>query len=196
MTAELDSRQSVTIETVSPEEYHSRVLVIDFLFFDRHDCDRCSGTEDALHAALDRIADLLDDLGIAVRLRKINVATEDAAVATGLKISPTIRIDGRDIQPAFGATSCESCTDIAGCCEEGDETVDCRTWKYRGREFDTPPVELLIETILRRGVGSHTNAGDAVEGSYRTTENLHRFFGDDTSSEAESDSSNNGTPCC
>ena len=204
MATEHVSNQNVTVETVDPTDFQSRILTIDFLFLDRHSCERCADTEDALHAALDRVDELLADVGVGIHLRKTRVDTEDDAYRTGLQISPTIRLDGRDIQPNFGATECDSCTDIAGCCDDEDEdeaAIDCRSWVYRGHTFDVPPVELLIEAILSRAVGG-TNRSRGSPGSVdAATENLQQFFNGNSGSESgstdgEESSEDSGSCCC
>ena len=171
---------NVTVEDVAPSEYPTRTLAVDFLFLDREVCRRCRGTEESLHAALDRVNGLLADLGVDVVLRNVHVETASDARRTGLEASPTVRIDGRDVQPNPVETPCESCGELADGCGEFDDgsTVDCRGWRYRGEERATPPVELLVEEVLRAAfTKSATHDDRTPTAGYRLPENLRRFFG-------------------
>lgn len=192
------SESTVRTETVAAADFHNRVLTVDFLFLDRHSCDRCAETEEGLETAVDRVADLLADLGIGLHIRKTKVETSADAYRTGLQISPTIRIDGRDIQPEFEATTCESCTDIADCCDEDEEAIDCRSWSYRGRTFEVPPVEMVIEAILRHAVGTLSPGAGPVGQPSGSIENLEQFF--DSTSEAGTEngeaSGEDDSSCC
>lgn len=183
MSTETDSQSNVTVENLAANEYATRTLRVDFLFLDREVCERCRGTEKSLHGALDRIAGVLADLGVKVSVRNIHVENEEAARQTNFEISPTIRINGRDIQPEHIETACESCSDLCDCSEGfgDDTTIDCRSWPYRGEEYTTPPVEFIVEELLRaalvdRGVvDSHNGIA-----RYRLPENLQNFFDEST----------------
>lgn len=186
---------NVTVEDVAPDDYSVRTLVIEFLFLDRDVCQRCGDTETALHTALDRVMPLLVDLGVDVILRNIHIETETDARRTGFKISPTIRIDGRDIQPEPIQTPCETCSDLAGCCDDlgNDSGIDCRSWRYRGATSTTPPVALLVESLLRAALTDQVGVGDQQRlESDRLPENLETFFDDGPSQSATSTESS----CC
>ena len=168
---------NVTVEDVTPADYPTRTLAIDFLFLDRETCRRCGDAEKSLRAALDRVGGLLADLGVAVVRRDVHVETAADARRTGLEVSPTVRVDGRDVQPNPVETPCESCGELADCCEgfDGGPAVDCRGWRYRGEVRATPPVELLVEAILRAAF--EDRAANDVTTEYGLPENLRRFFG-------------------
>lgn len=183
MSTETDSHANVTIENLAANEYATRTLTIDFLFLDREVCERCGGTEESLHAALDRVADVLADLGIEVSVRNIHVENEEAARQTDFEISPTIRIAGQDIQPEYIETACESCGDLCNCGEgfDNDTVIDCRSWLYRGEEYTTPPIEFIIEELLRAALAERGVIDDHSEMKrYRFPENLQNFFDEST----------------
>ena len=172
---------NVDARDVSPTEYARRVVAVDFLFLDRESCARCAGTEDSLEAALDLVAGVLSDLDVGVDLRRVHVDDATAARLTGLEVSPTVRVNGRDVQSAYRASPCESCGDLCGCA--GD--VDCRVWTYRGEEYDVAPVGLLAEAVLRAAAAPRESAESAEVTPLETTgrdlsEPIQRFFGKDT----------------
>lgn len=103
-----------------------RPLNIDFLYLDLSVCERCKDTETTLEEALEEVARVLKTTGVEVTLNKIHVRSEEQALAVGFLVSPTIRVNGRDIQMNFRESLCESCGTLCEC--EGG--VSCREWEY------------------------------------------------------------------
>lgn len=170
-----DPTDSDTISIVQPpaEEYTRRPVTVDFLYLDNESCDRCMRTEDALATGLERVEPILDVLDVGITVKNIHVSTLEAAEATQLAVSPTIRIDGQDIQPAYLENSCESCGDLCAC--EGD--VDCRLWRYRGDEYTTAPVELLVEALVQAVAPNQTQFdGSRETQAYQISSNVQEFF--------------------
>jgi len=179
-----DPTDSKTVSIVQPaaEEYTRRTVTVDFLYLDNESCDRCMGTEDALEAALERTEPVLDALDVEVTVRDIHVSTLDAAEATQLAVSPTIRINGRDIQPDYIENTCESCGDLCEC--DGD--VDCRLWQYRGEEHSTAPVGLLVESLVQAIAPNGMQASESRESqAYQLSSNVRDFFEGAGSDEAD-----------
>ena len=79
-----------------------RHLDIEFLYLDLSACERCQGTNGSLEGALADVARVLELSGVEVTLQKIHVQTEEQARTLGFVSSPTIRINGRDIQATRG----------------------------------------------------------------------------------------------
>ena len=149
-----------------------RRLEIDFLYLDLSVCDRCQDTQSTLDGAIEEVARLLEATGVDVALNRIHVTSEEQAAALGFLVSPTIRVNGRDIQPNFRESLCKSCGTLCEC--EGG--VSCREWWYQGRWYRSPPKGLIIEAMLE-GVYGGADAGP--EGPQRTEEapeNTKRFF--------------------
>ncbi|MCG0278446.1 MAG: DUF2703 domain-containing protein, partial [Thermanaeromonas sp.] len=133
-------------------------------------CTRCRGTARNLEEALKEVAGVLEATGVEVNLKKIHVRTEEEALAWGLVSSPTIRINGRDIQLDVRESLCESCGDLCG------EDVDCRVWVYQGREYTVAPKGMIIEAILKHVYGGGIEAPVEREPLKELPENLKRFF--------------------
>lgn len=146
---------TVTTRELPPAEYARHRLTVDLLYLDDRTCERCHDTSAALDAAVERVEPLLSAYDAAVEVRDVHVSDEAAAEATHLPASPTVRIDGRDVQPDYAVGSCEDCADLSEC-----DDVDCRVWTWRGREHDVPPVDLLVRAL----VGAlHRRAGDDAD---------------------------------
>jgi len=159
------SKVGQIIELDSPKKQ----LIIDFLFLDLSVCTRCQGTDSSLDAAITDIANILAATGYEVSVNKINVKTVELAEKFKFLSSPTIRINGQDIQLEVRESLCESCGDLCG------DQVDCRVWIYQGREYNVPPKGMIIEGILKAVYGNQTPV-DAGAAPYVMPENLRNFY--------------------
>ena len=146
------------------------IVDIELLFLDLNTCARCQGTNANLDAAVDQVRRELEAQGLTVRLQRRHVTSEAEALALGFEISPTIRVNGRDIQLDWHAAPCGPCTQLAG----GHEAVDCRIWHWQGEEHSSAPVAMIVEAI-RQAVTEPAAPGQDVRPG-RLTEPLRRFF--------------------
>lgn len=146
-----------------------RKLYIDFLFLDLSVCTRCQGTENSLDEALDEVSKVLQAANIEVTINKVNVNTKELAEQYEFISSPTIRINGKDIQIDVKESQCESCGDLCG------DEVDCRVWTYNGQDYTYPPKAMIIEAILKNIYGANTDEAK-VEQNYIMPENLVKFY--------------------
>lgn len=158
-----------TGRTAGGEE--QRRLLIELMYIDLSTCDRCLGTEACLDEAVAEVQAVLGSVGYALEVRKVLVESEEQAAALAFMSSPTIRINGQDVQMDFQESDCGCCGDIAG------ESVDCRVWHWRGQEYTAPPKAMLVDAILRHVYGGAA-AGPVMVSSGTTVvpENLRRFF--------------------
>jgi hypothetical protein len=154
----------------SPRTPHgkNKRVEIDFLYLDLSTCTRCQGTDRSLEEALDEVSQVLKATGTEVVVNKINITSEELAIKHRFVSSPTIRVNGRDIQMEVKESLCESCGDLCG------EDVDCRVWVYEGEEYTVPPKAMIIEAILNAVFGRQ-DSGPA-EQPYVLPENLKRFY--------------------
>lgn len=145
-----------------------RTVTIDFLYLDLNMCIPCQGTESALDEALEEVSKVLEATGVEVIVNKIHITTEQQAEELKLLSSPTIRINGQDIQIKVRESLCSSCGDLCG------DDIDCRVWVYRGKEYTVPPKAMLVEAILKAvyGEGKDQMANEP----YIMPENLKKFF--------------------
>ena len=152
---------------LEPQE-KKRQISIDFLYLDLSVCTRCQGTDQSLDDALSEVSKVLEATGAEVVVSKINVTSEELATRHEFVSSPTIRVNGRDIQMEVKESLCESCGDLCG------EDVDCRVWVYQGNEYTVPPKAMIIEAILKEVYGGHSSR--PVEQGYVLPENLKRYY--------------------
>jgi C_GCAxxG_C_C family probable redox protein len=129
-------------------DQQERQIKIDYLYIDLSTCNRCLDTDTALYEAIRDTRQLLEANDIELVQEKILVDTEEQCAELGFFTSPTIRINGRDIQPDFQESVCES---DCGVVEEGG--VLCREWKYKGKVYNTAPKQMIVDAILKEVYG-------------------------------------------
>lgn len=154
-------------QVAAPTE--KRQVVIDFLYLDVEVCTWCKGTEDNLDEALADVSAVLSASGVEVIVNRIHVDSEEKAQRLRFASSPTIRVNGRDIQLEGKESKCDSCGDLCG------DEVDCRIWLYQGKEYTSPPKAMIIDAILREVYGQAATA-EAVSDAFVVPDNLKKFF--------------------
>lgn len=145
-----------------------RQITIDFLYLDLSTCERCQGTDTTLDEALNDVENVLKLTGVDVIINKINVSTEELAYKHKFLSSPTIRVNGCDIQMEVKENTCDACGDLCG------DDVDCRIWSYDGEEYEVPPKAMIIESILKMVYGNSNEI--QVEQKYTIPTNLKLFY--------------------
>jgi len=148
-------------------------LVVDFLYLDLSVCTRCQESENILDDSLQTLIDILGSIGHKVELNKIFIETKEQAIKHQFISSPTIRINGRDIQMDIKESYCESCSSLAN-----DASIYCRTWNFKGKEYSSPPQALIIDAILNEIYsGKNTVKNNALkEQEFKLPENLKEYF--------------------
>ena len=142
------------------------------MYLDLSVCERCQDTESSLKEAIEEVARVLEATGVEVALKKNHITNEEQATALGFLVSPTIRVNGRDIQMNFRESLCDSCGTLCEC--EGG--VSCREWEYQGQWYAAPPKGLIIEAILKEVYGGAEEEREESQESKEAPDNLKRFF--------------------
>ena len=115
------------------------------------------------------VATVLAAAGIAVVVNKIHVTNEQQAQELRFASSPTIRVNGHDIQLKGKESLCESCGDLCG------DEVDCRVWVFQGKEYTVPPKAMSVDAILREVYGGGASVPCSDE-EFILPDNLKHFF--------------------
>lgn len=153
----------------SPEP-EKKNLIIDFLYLDLSVCERCRGTDSNLDDAISDVSSVLTSAGYDVVVNKVNITSADLAEKYTFMSSPTIRINGKDIEADVMESNCTDCGSLCG------DSVDCRIFRYEGADYDLPPKAMIINAILKEVYGSKSEPAK-TEHSYVLPENLRLFFG-------------------
>ena len=144
-------------------------MKIDYLYIDLSVCSRCQGTDQNLKQAVQEVSQILNSTGREVEVNYIHINTLDLALKHQFSTSPTIRINGYDVQLGYKESNCQSCGDFCG------SSVDCRVWTYQGLEYDAAPKALLIDAILSTFYGSN-DSKKVSDNSYSIPDNIKSFF--------------------
>ena len=149
-------------------EQAKKEVVIDFLYLDLSVCERCQGAESNLDSALEDMSAVLQAAGYTVDLNKINITSPELAIKHEFLSSPTIRVNGKDIDLEVRETLCKDCGDLCG------SETECRSWVYEGVEYSEPPKEMIIQAVLKE-VFSGGEKNEAAK-PYVMPKNLETFF--------------------
>lgn len=144
-------------------------ITIDFLYLDLSVCERCQDTEKNLDAAIDEVSGILKAADMEITVNKINVTSKELAIKHQFLSSPTIRVNGNDIEINVKESFCKECGDLCG------DNVVCRVWMHEGIEYNEPPKAMIINAILKEVYGGRKS--DTVKmDDYVFPDNLEIFF--------------------
>jgi hypothetical protein len=144
-------------------------LTIDFLYLDLNVCKRCQGTEKNLEEALAEVSGVLEAAGFELSINKVKIENRDLAIKYRFVSSPTIRLNGRDLELRVEESPCQDCGDLCG------KDVNCRVWVVDGVQYSEPPKALIINAILREIYGEPKTKPIKRE-VYKLSRNLQVFF--------------------
>ena len=153
-----------------PAQADRKRVELDFLYLDLDVCSPCRSTESNIEEALSQISGVLAAAGAEVAVRKVHIRSLEQAVELGFLTSPTVRINGRDLQLDFKENHCATCSEVGGA------ATDCRVWLYQGREYSAPPAAMIVEAVLREVYGGPRREGAKIVRAEDALENLARFF--------------------
>ena len=159
----LVTKKEVAMKKTSSD---ARMLQVDYLYLDMDTCRRCRSTDASLKKALKVLSGVFDELGYQVRLDETEIATRKLAKRHRFLSSPTIRVNGVDIETAVKESGCADCGSLSGC------DTNCRVFTWRGKDYEQPPAGLIIDGILRVLYGG----AKTTKKPYVMPTNLVRFF--------------------
>lgn len=101
------------------------------------------------------IRESLKELKIRADVKEILIDSNEKARKYNFRGSPTIRINGKDVQEEVNKGKCLPCEEIAEHIKETTEFVKqecscgCRVYFYKGKQYPYPPKEMIKETIMK-----------------------------------------------
>jgi len=101
------------------------------------------------------IKESLKELGIKAEVKEILIDTAKKAKKFKFVGSPTIRVNGKDIQSEISKGRCLPCEELAGYTKRTTEFVKrecgcgCRLYFYRGKQHPYPPKEMIKAAIKK-----------------------------------------------
>lgn len=110
------------------------------------DCPWCVKTKTIVRESL-------RELGIKAKLEEILIDTDEKAKKYKFLGSPTVRVNGKDVQGEIRKGQCLPCEELAGITKGTTEFVKqecrcgCRIYFYRGKQYPYPPRGMVKEAI-------------------------------------------------
>lgn len=142
-------------------------MKIEYIYLDLESCSRCMLAEKDLMEALSELEKPMKRLGIRFDVVTKQIENEEETAAYRFYSSPTVRANGIDLLGAIEENDCADCSEISG------TLTQCRTFIYKGMKYDSPPVPMLMEAILKVYFGL---CDVKTEADYKIPENLKSFF--------------------
>ena len=118
------------------------MLKIEFMYYDKTSCSRCRSTDESVKKILHNLKSAIKDTDERV------IFKETRLPESKMRLSPSILINGKDIESIVGEKQLKSnpCTD---CCKMVGHPVQCRTFKYKGKNYDHIPKRMITDAITR-----------------------------------------------
>jgi hypothetical protein len=80
------------------------------------------------------IEEVLEESKVKALIKRVKVSSEDEAKRLKFPGSPTVRINGVDIDPMA---------------RETEGAIGCRIYVYKGRIYEFPPRDMIVEAVER-----------------------------------------------
>lgn len=125
-------------------KHKAMIMKIQLLYI--LDCPWCVKTKELIKGSL-------KELGATADVEEILIDSDEKARKYKFKGSPTIRIDGKDIQEEVSKARCLPCEELSGKVKGTTKFVKqecgcgCRTYSYKGKQYPYPPKEMIKEAI-------------------------------------------------
>lgn len=153
-------------------------MVIDFLYVDLDECERCQSSDETLDKGLRELREEIHQNDIpTITINKTKITSDEEAEKHDLIRSPTLRINDVDIEEIVNEdyeikdNYCPSCGDVTGpeCYEITGGGNECRVFEYDGDTYETIPKGMIKEAI-REVVGIEVkNSSDCCESQTKTS---------------------------
>jgi len=117
------------------------MLRIEFLYYDKTACKRCVSTANSVKLTLGELKKAIKGTKVKIDLK------EKKLPKSKIHLSPTILINGNDIEKIVNKNSELKSNTCLDCCQLIGHSVNCRTFDYRGRRYDYIPEEMIKEAI-------------------------------------------------
>ncbi len=122
------------------------IMKIELLYI--LDCPWCVKTKELIRKSL-------KELEVKADVKEILIDSDEKSRKYGFVGSPTIRINGKDIQEEVTKGRCLPCEEIAERTKEATKFVKhecdcgCRTYFYKDKQYPYPPKEMIREAIKK-----------------------------------------------
>ncbi len=116
-------------------------MKIEFLYYDKADCRRCASTDMAVKLTLRELKKAVKNSKLKIKLKEKRLKESE------LRFSPSILINGTDIEKIVNKSTGPKSNRCSDCCQIAGHPVSCRTFSYKGKKYDHIPKEMIMEAI-------------------------------------------------
>jgi len=102
------------------------------------------------------IKESLEELKVKAEVEEILIDSDEKAKKHSFVGSPTVRINGKDIQEEVSKDQCLPCEELVESTKETTEFVKqecrcgCRTYFFKGKQYPYPQKEMIKEVIMKK----------------------------------------------
>lgn len=117
------------------------MLKIEFLYYDKTTCKRCISTDRSVRLTLKELRKAIEGTKVKINFK------EKKLPSSKIHLSPTILINGKDIEKVLNRNSKLKSNLCSDCCKLSGHSVNCRTFTYKGKNYNYIPKEMIMEAI-------------------------------------------------
>jgi len=117
------------------------MLKIEFLYYDKATCKRCISTDRSVRLTLKELRKVIESSKVKISFK------ENKLSKSKIHLSPTILINGKDIEKIVNKHSKLKSNVCSDCCQLIGRSVNCRTFNYGGKNYNYIPREMIMEAI-------------------------------------------------
>ena len=117
------------------------MLRIEFLYYDKTTCKRCASTNKSVKWSLKELKNAIKKSELKIDFK------EKKLPKSKIYLSPSILINGKDIEKLLNKKSKLKSNACSDCCRLTGQPVNCRTYNYKGRSYNYIPKEMIKEAL-------------------------------------------------
>lgn len=117
------------------------MLKIEFLYYDKTVCKRCISTDKSVKSTLKELKNIIKNANVKINLK------EKKLPKSKTYLSPSILINGKDIERIVNKNSKLKYNVCRDCCKLISSPVSCRTFNYRNKNYNHIPKKMITEAI-------------------------------------------------
>lgn len=117
------------------------MINIEFQYYNKTICKRCSSTNRSIRLTL-------RELKRAIKIAKLRINLKEKKLPESkIHLSPSLFINGKDIEKIINKNSKLKCNVCSDCCQLAGHSVNCRKFIYKGKSYDYIPKGMIMEAI-------------------------------------------------
>ncbi len=117
------------------------MLTIEFQYYDKVSCERCASTNRSVELSLKELKEAMKNAEVEVDFK------EKRLLKSKVHLSPSILINGKDIEKIVNKNSKPKANHCTDCCKLIGDSVNCRTFTYKGKSYDYIPKKMIMDAI-------------------------------------------------